>query len=207
MRSDPPRSWRRATVAVLAMLALPSLLAGCSMLLGDESGGTADSGATAGPTWSIYEEGSPTPSQAPAGARVTADPLPALPPLPSAANTPPATLAATAECAGRLRAGKMDGLTVVPGTGSATVSWINANDSRVLEYRLAAVSQDLVGGRQPEPAWKSIAPTTGCVSMTTTVTGLTRGGWYVFWLDAVTANPHGGTRDVMIGRSGTLRIN
>jgi hypothetical protein len=105
-----------------------------------------------------------------------------------------------------LSAGLMDTLGVATGSGTATVSWVAVANSTVTGYRVAAESQRLVGGTQPDPRWTTVAPGTGCATQSTTVTGLAHGTWYVFWLDVLATQPNGAARDTMIGRSVAVLI-
>ncbi|MGK5115395.1 hypothetical protein, partial [Geodermatophilus sp. CPCC 205506] len=72
---------------------------------------------------------------------------------------------------------------VVPGPGSATVSWQADARSDVLGYRVTAVVQRLVTGAQPEPPVQVAAQPEGCVPVGVTFAGLTPGVPYVFWLE------------------------
>lgn len=71
----------------------------------------------------------------------------------------------------------------VPGAGSATLSWQADGHSGVQGYRVSAVSQRLVPGAQPPPVQQTIAQAVGCRQVSVTVTGLTTGVPYVFWLE------------------------
>ena len=144
------------------------------------------------------------------GERVSPAPTPGVP-LPSATTRKPATPASNATtsrvpasptCAGRVRLGVLNGLTVVPSSTSAIVTWQGVGpDAR--EYKLAAIPQILVYGEQPPVQWQSVTGTPGsCGTVTATVTGLTSGTRYIFWLRAVTTdNVYGGTNDTWIARS------
>ena len=73
---------------------------------------------------------------------------------------------------------------VVPGAGTATLSWLaDSSDSTVRGYRVQAVSQALTGGTQAEPAQQLVAQRDDCGEVGTTLTGLTSGDVYVFWLE------------------------
>ncbi len=74
--------------------------------------------------------------------------------------------------------------TVVPGLGSATLSWMADSDNAVVRgYRVQAVSQQLVTGLQPAPPQQLVGQREDCGEVSTTMTGLTSGGTYVFWLE------------------------
>jgi hypothetical protein len=73
--------------------------------------------------------------------------------------------------------------TVVPGAGSATVTFPADTSADVRGYRVQAVSQQLVSGSQPAHVVATAAQVTGCVGVTVTVSGLTSGDPYVFWVE------------------------
>ncbi|SDD20700.1 hypothetical protein SAMN05660690_3639 [Geodermatophilus telluris] len=72
---------------------------------------------------------------------------------------------------------------VVPGTGSATVSWQADGRAVVQGYRVTAVSQQLVSGPQPAPPQVTVGQRGDCGEVTATMAGLTGGVPYVFWLE------------------------
>ncbi|GAB3324973.1 hypothetical protein GCM10027451_49580 [Geodermatophilus aquaeductus] len=72
---------------------------------------------------------------------------------------------------------------VVPGPGSATVSWQADGRDVVQGYRVSAVSQQLVTGAQPAPPQVTVGQRADCGEVTATVGGLTSGVAYVFWLE------------------------
>ncbi|WP_091942826.1 hypothetical protein [Trujillonella endophytica] len=73
---------------------------------------------------------------------------------------------------------------IVPGVGSATLSWMADSDNDVVRgYRVQAVSQQLVTGLQPAPPQQLVAQRDDCGEVSTTMTGLTSGVPYVFWLE------------------------
>ncbi|MGY1634329.1 hypothetical protein ACI784_21735 [Geodermatophilus sp. SYSU D01186] len=73
--------------------------------------------------------------------------------------------------------------TVVPGPGSAAVSWPADGHTDVRRYRVQAVSQRLVPGAQPVPPQQVVAQAANCVEVGATLAGLERGVPYVFWLE------------------------
>lgn len=96
---------------------------------------------------------------------------------------------------------------VVPGPGAATLDWMADDRPEVLGYRVQAVSQRVVGGRQPAPVVQDVAQRDGCVGVTVTITGLTPGDPYVFWLEEqVTSASTGVTRLVQVGTTGAVVI-
>ncbi len=72
---------------------------------------------------------------------------------------------------------------VVPGPGSATVSWQADGRDAVQGYRVTAVSQQLVSGVQPAPPQVTVGQREGCGEVTAGIGGLTSGVAYVFWLE------------------------
>ncbi|WP_409329715.1 hypothetical protein [Trujillonella humicola] len=73
---------------------------------------------------------------------------------------------------------------VVPGPGSATLSWMaDSDNSTVRGYRVQAVSQVLTTGTQPDPPQALAGQRDDCGEVTATIGGLTRGVPYVFWLE------------------------
>ncbi|GAB7052734.1 hypothetical protein [Catenuloplanes indicus] len=198
----------RATGLGIAGIALLLALSGCSLLgLTTESttsGSGADSGAAAGEWTTRVLDGpraaSPTPgapitSPTPSGV-LTLDPLPSV----SVSPLPP-------ECRGNLRPNVLNGLTVTPGAGQATVTWVNVGDPAVQSYRLAAIPQTIYYGEQAPANWMDVPAGDGCTTITRTVTGLTKGEPYIFWLDAiVNSYEYGQGRDIQIARSTPIII-
>ncbi|MGY1728500.1 hypothetical protein ACI79J_16155 [Geodermatophilus sp. SYSU D01062] len=72
---------------------------------------------------------------------------------------------------------------VVPGPGSATVSWQADGRESVQGYRVTAVSQQLVTGEQPAPPQVTVGQRGDCGEVTASIGGLTSGVPYVFWLE------------------------
>jgi hypothetical protein len=72
---------------------------------------------------------------------------------------------------------------VVPGAGSATVSWQADGRDDVRGYRVTAVSQQLVSGEQPAPPQVTVGQPADCGEVTAVLGGLTPGVPYVFWLE------------------------
>jgi hypothetical protein len=96
---------------------------------------------------------------------------------------------------------------VVPGAGTATLDWMADARPEVLGYRVQAVSQQLVAGQQPAPVMQTVAQPDGCVPVSVTLTGLTSGVPYVFWLEEqVTSSSTGVTRLVQVGTTSAVVI-
>lgn len=183
----------RHTKTAIALAALSLALGGCAALgLGDTPDGSTATESTGDP-WMLVEIGEATPSPAPTSGRV-ASPSPdvtaSLPaPDPSCTKLWPRTERAFIP------------VEVTPGAGSLKVEWPTQYDSG---YRVTAVPQALVSGKQPEPVWQSVAAGTGC-TVTTTITGLESGAAYIVWLDAPnTGHERDGTRHLYSGRSGVV---
>jgi hypothetical protein len=127
-------------------------------------------------------------------------------PRPAPYGTPPALEPSPAPCGG-YSTPKQINPGAVPGTGSATVSWMADNRAEVTGYRVQAVTQNLVTGAQPAPITQTVAQPGGCVTVTVTVTGLTSGDDYVFWLEeAVVDSTTSVTRLVQVGSSSPVTI-
>jgi hypothetical protein len=77
---------------------------------------------------------------------------------------------------------------VVPGPGSATVSWQAGGRAEVLGYRVSAVSQALLPGVQPAPLQRSVGQPADCAPVSLTIDGLVPGDAYVFWLEEETVD-------------------
>src|SRR3954469_11116070 len=96
---------------------------------------------------------------------------------------------------------------VTAGKGSATVTWRSDDRAEVQSYRVSAVSQLLVGRRQPDPVTATAAQPDGCRQLTVTVAGLARGVSYVFWLEEEITSPSTGvTRLEQVGTSAPVRV-
>jgi hypothetical protein len=72
---------------------------------------------------------------------------------------------------------------VVPGPGSATVSWQAGGRAEVTGYRVSAVTQTLRPGAQPAPRQQIVEQPADCGPVTVAVAELTPGDAYVFWLE------------------------
>ncbi|TFV55036.1 hypothetical protein E4P41_17920 [Geodermatophilus sp. DF01-2] len=95
---------------------------------------------------------------------------------------------------------------VVPGPGSATVSWQADGHADVRRYRVQAVSQQLVPGRQPEPPVQIAAQPADCEPVNVAFAGLTPGVPYVFWLEEEVPDIFGVLRWVQVGTSDAVVI-
>lgn len=182
------------------LILAPLVLGGC------KSGTTTATPvpSPSGSPWVVTVQGSATPSPAPSGATVTPSAFPTgFLPLPSTSAT--ATPTPTGGCTPD-NGHSIGGATVVPGTTSAAVTFWNPGGTDVVEYRITAISQNLVVGEQRDVGWTVMTPGSGCTYLTATVTGLDPLTDYVFSVDAVTADlGHDGTRAATVARSGVVK--
>jgi hypothetical protein len=176
------------------LAAVPLVLGGCSALgLGTPTPDPSASPtpAAGGPGWIVVATGSASaaPSLSPGGSRPPMLPAISFAPIgPGCAQTWDMNA-------------KLIPLTVVPGKRSVAVTWPRQWDSN---YRVAAVPQVLVSGKQPTYPWMNIAPASGC-TVSATITGLKSGAPYVIWLDAPnTGYERDGSRHPQSGRSGVI---
>jgi hypothetical protein len=96
---------------------------------------------------------------------------------------------------------------VVAGSRSATVTWESDDRAGVQSYQVSAVSQQPVGGTQPAPVTTAAAQPTGCRPVTVTISGLTPGAGYVFWLEEQITSPTTGVpRLEQVGTSAPVLI-
>jgi hypothetical protein len=127
-------------------------------------------------------------------------------PRPAPYGVPPVLEPSPAPCAG-YSTPKVNNPGAVPGAGSATLTWMADDRAEVTGYRVQAVAQTLVTGEQPAPVRQTVAQPSGCVQVTTTMTGLTSGETYIFWLEeAVVDSTTSVTRLVQVGASSPVTI-
>jgi hypothetical protein len=156
-----------------------------------------------GSPWVITVPGSATPSPAPTVATATPSTFPTgFLPLPSGSATP--TLTGSPACPSDA-SHEIAGATVVPGSTSAAVTFYSQGGSYLTEYRITAISQDLVVGQQRDVGWTVVTPGSGCGFRTATVSGLDPKTRYVFSVDAVTTKlGKDGTQASTVARSGVV---
>jgi hypothetical protein len=197
---------RQRWLTLLAAVLLAPVLGGCSAIPGWS---TATPGASAGPggqaggqSWVVVTQGSATPSPTPSGGgSPSASPTGFLP-LAAGSRTAPTP---APQCTSLPRQAQINGLTVVAGPGSASVTWYHPGDGNPVSYRLTAMPQHLVSGVQPALSWQTIVPRSDCGTMTATVTGLTRGRPYILSLDAVSTRSNtDGEAGSTVARSGVI---
>jgi hypothetical protein len=190
------------------LVAVPLLLSGCSMFTAPsatKNGGTdLTTPVTGGNEWLVVAPGSATPSPVPsrgASPAPTATTSGFLPRAPVARPTPSPTCARDTP-----HFNKINALTVVPGTTSAVVSWYNVGGYNIVEFRITAISQDLVRGEQRDVGWVRIKPANPCGYLTATVPNLDRRTGYVFSVDTVVVRRSGdGTHAATIFRSSVVQ--
>jgi hypothetical protein len=196
------------------LLLVPVLLSGCGALgLSSSSSGSSSSspgsspGATGGKTWLVVDQGTPTPSAAPGhGASGDSWTLPWTPLRTNGNGGAAATAAPTPTCGtNNVNFSRIAGATAVTSATGAVVSWYNDGGYNLRQFRVTAISQDLVGGKQRDVGWVTVTPTR-CGPMSATITGLDRKTGYVFSVDAVVGRTVGdGTQAATIARSGVVR--
>jgi hypothetical protein len=200
-------NWLRRRKRWLLLLVAPLLLSGCSMFTAPSAtkgGGTATgTGLTGGNEWLVVAPGSATPSPRPSsGVAPTPTATGGFLPLPRTVRPVP-----SATCARDTpHFNKIGALNVVPGTTSAVVRWYNVGGYNIVEFRVTAVSQDLVVGKQRDIGFVTVKPDNPCGFLSATVPNLDRGTGYVFTVDAVVVRRSGdGTHAATVFRSAVIR--
>ena len=96
---------------------------------------------------------------------------------------------------------------VTVGVGSAVVTWTASDQTEVSAYRISAVSQRLVQGSQADPVEQELTHASDCTQLSLTMTGLTSGTPYVFWLEQYTkSDVKDVSRWVQVGTSDAVVI-
>jgi hypothetical protein len=186
-------TWRRTCGLLLAGTAVLAVT-GCT--LGDTPVQTAAATGTAPATSWFYDSGTvlgPTPATPRPPTVIGLTPVIPRPgtftiPRPVPYGAIPTYSPPPAPCGG---SGSPRRITpgAVPGVGSAIVSWPADNRAEVVGYRVQAVTQVLVTGAQPVPVMQTAGQPGGCVQVSITLTGLTSGEPYVFWLEEQVQDP------------------
>jgi hypothetical protein len=193
---------RRRWLGMVIVVTLVSTLGW--LVFGRKSNSVAGSAPTpTGTSWVIVVPGSATPSPGLPGSTVTPSPYPSgflrLPSGSAAPRTGSPTCTANPPH-------EIDGASVVPGRTSAAVTFYNPGGSELVEYRITAISQDLVAGQQRDVGWTVVTPGSGCGFLTATVSGLDPKTRYVFSVDAVTTRiGKDGTQAATVARSTVVR--
>ncbi|GAB1641831.1 hypothetical protein [Krasilnikovia sp. MM14-A1259] len=195
-----PRYWAVLPVAL-------ALLTGCnsvSSLLSPTAGTPSTSPPSGGPGWIRVAQGSPTPMPAPSYRAPSPSPAPTGF-LPRPSTTPGPTVGPTCEPK-TYNFSRIDALDVTTGTTSAVATWYNIGGYNLVEFRLTAISQDLVVGSQHNYGFVTIKPAAPCGMMTGRITGLKPKTGYVFSVDAVVLRRSGdGTHAATVYRSHVFR--
>jgi hypothetical protein len=185
------------------LLVASLLLSGCSLFTDPsdkkEGGTAANTPVTASAEWLVVAQGSATPSPRPSSGVSPAATATTgfLPLVPVVRPTPSATCARDTP-----HFNKITGLAVAPGTTSATVSWYNVGGYNLTEFRVTAISQNLIGGPQRDVGWVTVKPGNPCGYLSATVPNLDRKTGYVFSVDAVVTRRSGdGTHAATVFRS------
>jgi hypothetical protein len=186
----------RLRKTLLTLAGLPLALGGCSTLgVGGPAGSSASAPnpAPSGTPWLRYAGGNAASSPVPSFG--TRTPAPALPSVSFLPIHPACNATFT------LIDDVLIPLTVTPGKGSLSVTWPRQYHSN---YRITAVRQPLISGKQPGYPWQSVTAGSGC-TVTATISGLKPRVPYVVWLDAPnTGHERDGTRHLYSGRSGVV---
>jgi hypothetical protein len=198
---------QRTKLAVLALV--PALLSGCSALGLSASPGAGSGGSSTGPptgsNWIVTAQGSATPSARPSYPATIPTPSPSGGFLPLGPVTPVRTPSATCS-PNQFQFSKIHIATAVMSTTSAVVSWYNVGGTNLVQFRITAISQDLVGGKQRDIGFTVVPPKQPCGEMSATITGLDRKTGYRFSVDAVVTRKSGdGTHAATVARTGVIR--
>jgi hypothetical protein len=192
---------------VLALV--PALLSGCGLLPGSSStsggSGSASSAGQDGAGWIVSQPGRATPSPTPTSAG-TPSPSVSFGFLPlTAGGVVTAGTPAPICSPNSFNFSKITGLDVTPGRTSATLSWYNVGGYNLVEFKLYAISQDLVVGGQRDVGYTTVKPRTPCGQMSATITNLSPKTHYVFSVDAVATRRSGdGTHAATVARSHSI---
>ena len=185
---------------------MPALLSGCGLVSGTSTTpGTADAVTGAdGKSWIVAAPGSATPSPRPSYPAAVPKPAATGGFLPLSAAKP--TRTPTSTCSpNTFKFSRIDALDVTPGPTSAVLSWYNAGGYNLVEFRLYAISQDLVVGSQRDVGYVTVKPKTPCGRMSATIGKLDRRTRYVFSVDAVVTRRSGdGTHSATVARSHSI---
>ncbi|BFU43659.1 hypothetical protein KRMM14A1004_18960 [Krasilnikovia sp. MM14-A1004] len=183
------------------------LLAGCgsaTSLLTPTAGVPSTTPPSSGPPWTVVAQGRPTPAPTPSYRAVSPSPL-ATGFLPLPSESPVPTVGPTCEPR-TYNFSRINALDVTTGTTDAVATWYNLGGYNLVEFRLTAISQDLVLGKQHDYGFVSIQPAAACGKMTGRITGLKPKTGYVFSLDAVVQRRSGdGTHAATVYRSHVIR--
>jgi hypothetical protein len=179
---------RRSGILCAAAALVPLVLTGCGPSPAGGTGPRVAAGATpAGQSWIVVATGAARPAPSASSASPAPSAKAEVPPraVPVPASPKPDVRPKEQDCVKAHPLGRIEVATVRLGRTSANVGWYHPGDSSVIAYRVAALSQELVVGRQPELTWTVVKPGVGCHEMTADVSGLRPGHPYVFVVNAV----------------------
>jgi len=186
----------------VSLVLAPLVLGGCGSSTTPAAAPTTPGGAP----WIVTATGNATPSPTRIRGTGTRSPYPSgFLPLPT--NTPTAAPTGTATCP-PVKNQIINGADAKAGATSGTVTWYNAATTDLVEYRITAISQDVLKGEQRDIGWTVVTPGATCGFMTATVSGLDRATRYVFSVDAVTKRRGGeGTVAKTVARSSVVKTS
>ncbi|MEV7629749.1 hypothetical protein [Actinoplanes sp. NPDC089786] len=203
---------KRRSGGLLLALVVPAVfgLSGCGLFSSSSSSPSSSAGAdgaagAGGDSWIVSEQGKATPSPKPTSGGT---PPPSVSfgflPLNSGGGAQYAT--PTPVCSPNMfNFSKIAGLDVTPAATTAVLNWYNVGGINLVEFRLYAISQDLVVGDQRDVTYTVVKPKTPCGQMSATITNLSPKTHYVFTVDAVVLRRSGdGTHSATVFRSHSL---
>ncbi|MFG1610551.1 hypothetical protein [Actinoplanes sp. NPDC049265] len=192
----------------LAALAVPALLlSGCGAFSSSSSSSSGSSSASSGSagggkSWIVSAQGKATPSPTPTSGG-TPSPSVSFGFLPLSGGGGAGYATPTPTCSPNMfNFSRIAGVDVTPSTTTAKLSWYNVGGENLLEFRLYAISQDLVVGEQRDIGYTVVKPRTPCGQMDAIIPKLSPKTHYVFSVDAVVVRRSGdGTHSATVFRS------
>jgi hypothetical protein len=199
---------RRRSAYLLPALAVAVLfLSGCGAFSSSSSSGSSSSAGAAGAngggqSWIVTAQGKATPSPTPTSGG-TPSPSVSFGFLPLTGGAAAGYATPTPTCSPNMfNFSRIAGLDVTPSSTSAKLSWYNVGGENLIEFRLYAISQDLVVGKQRDVGYAVVKPKTPCGQMDATIPKLSPKTHYVFSVDAVVLRRSGdGTHSATVFRS------
>ena len=200
---------RRNGALLLALIVPALLLSGCGLISGSSSSSSSSSdsssGAEGGDSWIVGTQGKATPSPTPTSVSGTPKPSVSFGFLPIT-GAGPATGTPTPICSpNTFNFSRVAGLDVTPSRTSAVLNWYNVGGENLVEFRLYAISQDLVVGSQRDIPYAVVKPRIPCGQMSASIGNLSPKTHYVFTVDAVVIRRSGdGTHSATVFRSHSI---
>jgi hypothetical protein len=197
---------KRSTRLLLALVASALTLSGCSAFSSSSGSSSSSSSATGssggGKSWIVSAPGRATPSPTPTSGG-TPSPSVSFGFLPLGAGGGSGYGTPTPTCSPNMfNFSRIVGLDVTPAATTAKLSWYNVGGKNLVEFRLYAISQDLVVGKQRDVGYTVVKPRTPCGQMDATIPKLSPKTHYVFSVDAVVVRRSGdGTHSATVFRS------